>query len=386
VTPETGPWEFPDEPGWLRPDEPIDEEPRDCWPDPDTGPPDGEIAWLADLSSEQHDALATELAAARPPAAREAVGAGFTHRQAAAAIAAGERGWEPEYQAPRPTSPAMGFAAGGPLDLADACTVLAEFAQEVSDAGLNLLGDDELVGLIGAARRMASWQAAAELSAIAELDARRRRDAARPERRGSAEVVSSSVSEQVSAEVAAALTLTGRNADGLLALARDLARLPEVRARLAAGRIDLGKARVFAAELSPLPDVAAGQIAGRFLDRAAGWTTSELRRALRGRGLVRRPGGGQAPSPQGARRCQGRGLAGRVGQRRPGRARAAGRRDHRGRRAYRQNRPRPQGQRRAGNAGPAPRARVHGPAAGRGSVGAPRDGFREGPAVLRPTW
>ena len=282
MNPEAGPPAFPDEPRWLPPGEPAGD-PLGCWPDRDAGPPDGEDAWLADLTSEQHDALAAELAAARPPAAREAIGAGFTHRQAASAIAAGEPGWEPEYVAPRPVSPAMGFAAGGPLDQADACTVLADFAQEVSDAGLHLLSDDELVGLIGASRRMASWQAAAELTAIAELDARRLRDAADagPGRGGSAGAVSSAVSEQVSAEVAAALTLTGRNADGLLALARDLARLTEVRARLAAGRIDLAKARVFAAELAPLPEVVACRIAARYLDRASGWTTSELRRALR---------------------------------------------------------------------------------------------------------
>lgn len=278
---DPGPLPYPGDPGWPEPVEPTDAELLGRWPDPDSDPPDGADAWLADLTSEQQDALAAELAAARPPAARDAIGAGFTHRQAAAAIAAGEPGWEPEHVAPRPTSPAMGFAAGGPLDLADAGPVLAEFAQDAADAGLHRLTDDELVGLIGAARRMASWQAAAELSAIAELDSRRRREAARPDRSGSGEVVSSQVSERVSAEVAAALTLTGRNADGLLALARDLARLTEVRARLSAGRIDLAKARVFASELSPLPDLAARRIAARYLDRASDWTTSELRRALR---------------------------------------------------------------------------------------------------------
>ncbi|HEX9064996.1 MAG TPA: DUF222 domain-containing protein, partial [Streptosporangiaceae bacterium] len=250
--------------------------------DPESGPDD---AFLACLTPDQQDALADHLATLRPRAEREAIGAGFTHRQAAGAIAAGEAGWEAEWTPARPAGPAAGFAAGGPLDLADAGPLLAELAEDVSDAGLGRLSDDELVGLIGTARRLASWQAAAELAAIAELDARRRRDATARAARGSRQdgraVISSTASEQVSAEVAAALTLTGRTADSLLCLARDLARLPAVRDRLSAGRIDLAKARVFATELAPLPDLAACQIAGRYLGRAAGWTTSQLRRALR---------------------------------------------------------------------------------------------------------
>src|SRR6266567_2520478 len=116
---------FGDEADWVPP-EPPEAEPAGCCPDPDAGPPDGEDAWLADLASGQLDALAAELAAARPAAA-ESVGAGFTHRVAAAGSAAGEPGWEPPYSGPRSAGPAAGFAAGGPLDLAPAGLVLAQF-------------------------------------------------------------------------------------------------------------------------------------------------------------------------------------------------------------------------------------------------------------------
>ena len=289
---------FCDEPGWLPPT-PPDEDGwpyQDRWSDPDTSPPDGEDAWLADLASDQLDELAAELAAARPPAAREAVGAGFTHRAAAAGIAAGELGWEPRYAGPQAARPAAGFAAGRPLDALDAGIVLAQFASEVAGPGLAGLSDDELVGLLCASRRLASWQAAAELTAAAELDARRRRDAA--VMKGAAGE-SSAVSERVAAELAAALTLTGRTADSLLGLARDLARLPAVMAALAAGRIDLAKARVFAAELAPLGDVTACQIAARLLDRASAWTTSELRRALRSAVLAADPEAGKRRAEQG---------------------------------------------------------------------------------------
>ena len=280
------------DPWWEPPDEPPTEaELTGCCPDPLAGPPDGEDAWLADLSSVQLDELATELAAARPRAARESVGAGFTHRAAAEGIAAGDTSWEPPYAAPAPTRSAAGFAAGDPLDAADAGLVLAHYAQDAADHGLAGLSDDELVGLLAASRRLASWQAAAELTAAAELDARRRRDAAALA--DTPANTSSAVGEQVSAELAAALTLTGRAADALLALARDLARLPQVRAALAAGRIDLAKARVFASELAALGGPAANEIAARYLDRAAGWTTSQLRRALRAAALAADPQSGK---------------------------------------------------------------------------------------------
>ncbi len=99
--------------------------------------------------------------------------------------------------------------------------------------------------------------------------------------------------DRVSAEVAAALTLTGRAADALTGLAREARRLPAVHAALLAGQVDVAKARVFAAELAGLGDVAAARIAGNFTGRAAGWTTSQLRRALRAAVLAEDPDAAQ---------------------------------------------------------------------------------------------
>jgi hypothetical protein len=141
------------------------------------------------------------------------------------------------------------------------------------ESGLGGLGDDELVGVLRAARRLESWQAGVGLAVVAELDARRRAQAARPGWSG--------VSEHVSAELAAALALTGRSADELLGFSRGLDRLPAVRAALLAGRIDRARSMVFTAELSLLGDLAAAMIAAAFADVAGSMTTGQLRAALR---------------------------------------------------------------------------------------------------------
>jgi hypothetical protein len=151
--------------------------------------------------------------------------------------------------------------------------MLAGFAASAYDGGLNRLSDDELVGLLRASRRLSSWQAAVELGVVAELDGRRR---ARAERPGS-----SRVGEQVSAEIATALTLTGRSADALLCLARDLSRLPTIFAALFAGRLDRPKAAVFAEELAAVSDKVAAAIAMALREAAAGMTTGQLRAELR---------------------------------------------------------------------------------------------------------
>ena len=108
---------------------------------------------------------------------------------------------------------------------------------------------------------------------MSELDARRRREAQRPGW--------SRISEHVSSELAAALTLTGRSADALLGLTRELARIPMVLVALLAGKIDRAKAEVFARELAGLGDVAAGAVAAAFCALAGSMTTGQLRAALR---------------------------------------------------------------------------------------------------------
>jgi hypothetical protein len=192
--------------------------------DPDYGPPEGADAWLARVASP----VADEYLAAHQPAAGagEVLAAGFTHRDREP----GARGW----------------AAGGALDVMEPGPVLAGFADDAVTDGLAGLGDDELIGVLCAARRRASRAAATGLAAVAGLSGRREAYAARTRDRRQA--------DHAGDEVAAALRLTGRAADKLLALAVNVARLPAVLDALAAGRIDLPRAGVYA------PGLATGEL------------------------------------------------------------------------------------------------------------------------------
>ncbi len=226
--------------GGFRPtelaDEPSDAELAGYWPDPFAGSPD-DGDWAEGLSPAKLDAI---FGAAADEVAEEDVAS---------------------------------FAAGGPLDDLPPGPALAALSQDVLDADIKRLSDDELVGVLRASRRLSSWQAGAELAAVAELDARRMRAAVRPG--------SSRASEHVSDELAAALVLTGRSADVLLTLARDLVRLPAVLAALLAGRIDRARAAIFASELAGLTDLQAAAVAMAFIGQAGSMTTGQLRAALR---------------------------------------------------------------------------------------------------------
>jgi len=196
---------------------------------------------------------------ARPstgPRVPEAIGAGFTH---------GDNGGYP-------VRGARGFEAGGPADLMAPCSVLAELTGQALEAGVARLTDDELVGVLRAARRVTSWQQAVELAVVAELAERR---AAQPCGQGP------KPSERVSAEVAAAMTLTSRTADAEVELAVGLARLESVATALRRGELDVARASVFVAELVGLDWLQASVLADRHVLAAAGRTTAQLRQLLR---------------------------------------------------------------------------------------------------------
>ena len=164
-----------------------------------------------------------------------------------------------------------GFASGAQADSLPPGPRLAALADEAWQAGLSGLGDDELTGLLRAARRLASRAAALELAVVADLAGRRR---ASPDRDGP------DPGEHVDAEVAAALTLTPAAAARLHDLALGLARLPSVGTALAAGRIDQAKAAVIVAETSALSDLAAAAVATVIIRAASSMTTGQLRAEL----------------------------------------------------------------------------------------------------------
>src|SRR5580704_13523452 len=264
----------PQVPGAAVPD---DGWPADCWPagdwpepgddgDPDASPDDYE-AWLAGLPAE----VRADFLAGAWTGAGESIPAGFLHH-----LRAGPAG--------------TGFAAGGVLDtlppgpwLADALTTATATSGGGGHGGL---GESELIGVLCGWRRIASWAAAGEAAAVLTL-ARRRSAADAAGNAGSRQA------EHVTDEIAAALTLTGRSAGRLLTVASGLARVPDVLTALKSGGIDWPKACVFADELAVVDDTAlAAGIAGRYLGRAGagGWTTGQLRAALRRAVLAADPG------------------------------------------------------------------------------------------------
>jgi hypothetical protein len=204
-------------------------------PDDDCGPADDDM-----LPRDDDEPGSDEPGQA---AARDVLDAGFTHRY--------------------PTPGATGFRAGGPLDRMLPGSDLAWHVGAERQRGLTELSDGELIGLLAAARRGESWQAAMVLAATTELDARR----AGPDGREG---------EYVADEVATALKLTGRSAQDLLELSRQLERLPHTAGLLAAGIIDERRAAVIARHLALLPDDAAAAVDAALAPKAGDKTTGEL--------------------------------------------------------------------------------------------------------------
>ena len=151
--------------------------------------------------------------------------------------------------------------------------VLATLVDLVQRDGLGKLDDDQLTGVLQAANRLAAWSAAAKLTAVSALAARRE----------AAGRVSGDWRpfDHADDEIAVALTLTRRSAGRLLDLALELDRLPLTRAALAAGLIDERRAEVIAEELSGLDDEHAAAVEKLIIGRAPGLTSGQLRALVR---------------------------------------------------------------------------------------------------------
>lgn len=220
----------------------------DLGPGRDLGGPGGADWWLALLPGPLVDEYAQ---ATVPLTGPEVCKAGF---------------WD------RASGDGAGFAAGGVADRLPPGAVLAGLVGDAWAGGLGALADDELVGVLRAARRLSSWAAALELSAVSDLVRRRLEEEARGE---------AGAGEHASDEIAAALTLTGRAADRLADLAQSMDRLPATMRTLVLADIDLPRARVIAEETSGLTDLHAAHVEQAVIAAAAGQTTGQLRAATR---------------------------------------------------------------------------------------------------------
>jgi hypothetical protein len=188
-----------------------------------------------------------------------------------------------------------GFAAGGMADHLPPGPVLAGLANDTWQAGLGRLSDDELIGVLRAARRLASWAAAMELAATADLWARRTAEE---------DAGDTGVAEHADDEVAAALTLTRHAAEQALNLAVALRRLPATQAALRAGDIDLPRAKVIAEELTGLDDRHAAAVEAAIIGAAPGQTTGQLRAATRRAAQAADPGAARTRKEQALREAR----------------------------------------------------------------------------------
>jgi Domain of unknown function (DUF222) len=208
---------------------------------------------------DQIDAARRQRAAA---AARESLAAGFAPRTPLVPVPSG-----------------TGFESGGALDTSPPSGTLAGLADAITrDGGLADLDDDELIGALRIWQRIESWASANGLAAVAELARRRPAPGAPPAAPGQ---FPNELSEFISDEVGAALTLTGLAASTHTELALDLEiRLPATFRAHHQGRIDRSKARLIAAATRVLSDEHARVVEARILPKAAAQTTGQLRAAL----------------------------------------------------------------------------------------------------------
>jgi hypothetical protein len=180
---------------------------------------------------------------------------------------------------PTTSRPGSGFEAGGALDTCAPGESLVRRADAVThDGRLAQLNDDELIGVVRAWRRLESWCSAGTLAAIAELARRRPAERTAPAGPGQ---FPAQLSEFISDEIAAALTLSRRTADAYLDLALDLAlRLPATARALREGVIDYPRARLIADLTRILSDEDARAVEARILAAAGDQTAAQLQAAV----------------------------------------------------------------------------------------------------------
>ena len=205
---------------------------------------------------------------------------------------------------------AEGRADGGRVPLAAVAGRVAERLAPGPDLAAWLaaappagLGDGDLAAVAGSWRRVASWAQARELAAVAQITSRAaaRDENASTGRDGCPSVVTRSAAAQVALE----LTMSPYGASAWADLAVQLGwRLAATGAALAAGVIDLARARLIAEAASPLGDEAARAVEARVLPAAGGQTTGMLRAALRRAVIAADPAGAEERRKDAERRAQ----------------------------------------------------------------------------------
>jgi hypothetical protein len=165
------------------------------------------------------------------------------------------------------------------------------------------LEDGALAGVAASFRRLGSWAAAGELAAVAQIASR----SARTDLRASVDLAGRP--DRVTADAAGQVSLAlAMSHDGAAAWA-DLGvalewRLRATGAALAAGEIDLARARMIARVTGPLSDEAARQVEAAVLGRAGWQTLGQLHAALRAAVIKADPEGAERRRREAERNAQ----------------------------------------------------------------------------------
>ena len=194
----------------------------------------------------------------------------------------------------------VGVAAGRVAECLPAGPGLAGWLAAADPGGLE---DGALAGVAASWRRLASWAQAGELAAVAQIASR---SAARdPEVTVGADGRPGRVPDDAAAEVSLGLVMSRCTAGWWLDLAVTLRwRLAGTGGALAAGVIDLGRARLIAEATSVLAEQDARTVEAQVLPRAGELTSAGLRAALRRAVIAVDPGGAERRRKQSEARAK----------------------------------------------------------------------------------
>jgi Domain of unknown function (DUF222) len=254
----------------------------DDYEDPDNAPPPGlDDHELAALLAEARQAAADQVQAAQA-AARHGQTAVLA---AISAMSTGRRGpgmpGSAESYPSQQASPAAGFAAGEPLDVAQGCATLGSFVADAAGDDDRYAGasDDELLGVICAEERVEANACARKHAAVAELI--RRRPAPDAEVDGPSQMPEE-WHEFTGRELGAVLGISAGDAEEMLGLAAQLeTRLPGTKAAFRAGIVSRDKAAVIAWATALLDPAEARAAEAKVLNRAGQLTPFSLRAAIK---------------------------------------------------------------------------------------------------------
>ncbi|HET9944685.1 MAG TPA: hypothetical protein VFR56_03465, partial [Actinomycetes bacterium] len=166
-------------------------------------------------------------------------------------------------------------------DLLDQTPPGPELASLLDSVDLRSCPDDTVVAAAAAASRLQAWSSAQEVRATRALVDRAGRwrgvrpVGAPPDRH------TVPADRMAAVEVAAALGLSSRAAQGRVALALELDRAPATRAALSCGQVTLYTARTVLEQIRPLDDDTAAAVEAKVIDRYAGRPHADIARALK---------------------------------------------------------------------------------------------------------